>query len=752
MFSPDGGTLASASGDGTVCLWDVLTGAHKLTLEGHEDWVNSVAYSPDGRTVASGSDDNTVRFWDALTGTHQRTLEGHTSWVRSVAFSPDGQTLASGSWDYTIRLWDAETGAHERTIDGHTGLVWSIAFSPDGRMLAAGSGNPFPWWANNYVSLWDMTTGTRHRTFTGPTSWGDRSVSFSPDGRTLASGARVRLWDVWTGENKLTLNTGSAHNLAFSPDGSTIATAGNDTTVRLWDVLTGANKLTLDGHIADVQSVAFSPDGNTLASSSGNIRLWDVGTGVHLRTLRGHKGWVNSVAFSPDGSMLASGGDDITVCLWDVATGNHLRTLDEHTSRVRSAILSVAFSTDGRTLASTIWHEIRLWDVTTGGIKRTLSGHTDLVNSVAFSPDGRTLASGSEDGTVLLWAFDPTVNVNATANVSPTSVKSPVLGAEFAIALTIAETENVAGYQASLEFDPTAVRFVANINGDYFLGGAFAAPPVDKGNSVTVAATSLAGVNSGEGTLVTFTFEVLAFKESSLTLSEVILVAPDGERHFPHIENGQVLVKSPDETGIAGDVNRDGVVNLQDLVLIGSSLGQTGRNDADVNGDGIVDIVDLVKAAGAIGNGAGAPPGSFDMQPSLSAIDVKRWLDLTRGLSFADASSQQGVRFLESLLAALTPKETVLLPNYPNPFNPETWIPYHLANESNVMITIYDVNGMLVRRLDLGHQQAGFYAEKELAAYWDGRSIRGEAVASGAYFYQLQTGDFSAMRRLVIVK
>ena len=456
---------------------------------------------------------------------------------------------------------------------------------------------------------------------------------------------------------------------------------------------------------------------------------------------------MHSLAFSPDGRTLASGNGH-KIHLWDSVTGTIKRTLEDHRGQVKS----IVFSPNGRSLASGSWQDVYLWDAMTGGSKRILRGHKGWIYSLAFSPDGQSLASGSGDGTVLLWKISPSVNINATARVSPATVRSPALGAQLTIALTVAETENVAGYQATLQFDPTAVRFVANINGDYFLGGAFAAPPVDKGNSVTVAATSLAGVNSGEGTLVTFTFEVLAFKESSLTLSEVILVAPDGERHFPHIENGQVLVISPDETGIAGDVNRDGVVNLQDLVLIGSSLGQTGRNDADVNGDGIVDIVDLVKAAGAIWNGAGAPPGSFDMQPSLSAIDVKRWLDLTRGLSFADASSQQGVRFLESLLAALTPKETVLLPNYPNPFNPETWIPYHLANESNVMITIYDVNGMLVRRLDLGHQQAGFYAEKGLAAYWDGRSIRGEPVASGAYFFQLQTGDFSAMRRLVIVK
>ena len=143
---------------------------------------------------------------------------------------------------------------------------------------------------------------------------------------------------------------------------------------------------------------------------------------------------------------------------------------------------------------------------------------------------------------------------------------------------------------------------------------------------------------------------------------------------------------------------------------------------------------------------------SSESLTSVLAADLKHWLDLSRGVDLADESLQRGVRVLENLIAAMVPQETVLLANYPNPFNPETWIPYHLASDSEVAITIYDVNGMLVRQLNLGHQQAGFYAEKGLAAYWDGRSIRGEPVASGTYFYQLHAGDFSAVRRMVIVK
>ena len=200
------------------------------------------------------------------------------------------------------------------------------------------------------------------------------------------------------------------------------------------------------------------------------------------------------------------------------------------------------------------------------------------------------------------------------------------------------------------------------------------------------------------------------------------------------------------------DVNGDGVVNILDLVAVAANLSQTGENDADVNRDGVVNILDLVQVAGAIGGG-GAAPSAYSLDPSIiSAADVERWLAGAQGLDVGDPNFQRGIRFLQPLLAALTPKETALLPNYPNPFNPETWIPYHLGREAEVAITIYDTKGTRVRRLALGNQAAGYYAERGKAAYWDGRNERGEAVASGIYFYQFKAGDFAASRRMVIVK
>ena len=172
----------------------------------------------------------------------------------------------------------------------------------------------------------------------------------------------------------------------------------------------------------------------------------------------------------------------------------------------------------------------------------------------------------------------------------------------------------------------------------------------------------------------------------------------------------------------------------------------------DVNGDGVVNILDLVTVAGALGSTGAAPAAHPQALSMLTADDVQSWLTQAQRLSLTDLRLQRGIRFLEQLLAVLTPKATILLPNYPNPFNPETWIPYHLAHAADVQITIYDTKGALVRQLDLGYQPAGYYADRAEAAYWDGRNANGESVASGIYFYQLRAGDYSATKRMVILK
>jgi WD40 repeat protein/ABC-type uncharacterized transport system YnjBCD ATPase subunit len=423
-FSPDGHTVATASDDRTVRLWDVRDLGHPRPLgilTGHTDWVSSVAFSPDGHTVATGSDDHTVRLWDVRDLGHPSPLgviADDAGIIYSVAFSPDGHTLATGSYDHTARLWDVRDLGHPSPlgiITGHTSDVSSVAFSPDGHTLATGSDD-------STTRLWDVRD-LGHPSplgiLTGHTST-VYAVAFSPDGHTLATGSddsTTRLWDLSDLGRPSLLSTVIGHtngvaSVAFSPDGHTLATGGADNTTRLWDIRVLGNPSPLDtltGHTRTVSAVAFSPDGHTLATGSydNTALLWDLPGPV----IAGHTRTVYSVAFSPDGHTLATGSADNTARLWDIRDLRHsspLGAIIGHTNIVHS----VAFSPDGHTLATgSADNTARLWDIrdlrhpSPLGI---LTGHTSTVSSLAFSPDGHTLATASQDTTARLWdIYDP---------------------------------------------------------------------------------------------------------------------------------------------------------------------------------------------------------------------------------------------------------------------------------------------------------------------------------------------------------
>lgn len=204
------------------------------------------------------------------------------------------------------------------------------------------------------------------------------------------------------------------------------------------------------------------------------------------------------------------------------------------------------------------------------------------------------------------------------------------------------------------------------------------------------------------------------------------------------VDDGTVYAKS--------DVNEDGEINILDLVIVAAF--DVSNERADVNGDGTVNILDLVTVASNLGEGDVAAPAVH----SPTADQIQSWITQAMQADDGSPAFRRGIRALQNLLLKLRPETTALLPNYPNPFNPETWIPYHLANASDVQITIYDMRGSIVRTLMLGHRTAGYYTDKNRAAYWDGRNNVGERAASGVYFYQLQADAISQLRKMIILK
>jgi WD40 repeat protein len=416
-FSPDSKRLLAGSYGKFVKMWDLADGRLLGTYSGHKAPVLDARFTPDGRWVASSDTGGTVHVWDPSVGRLQRMIRGHTGSVPCVAFSPGGRRLATAGQDRVARVWDFTREQESIDLVQAPGkypdnAMGSVVFSPDGKLLAAAAFRRASGWGCPEVRIWPVDNWTRPLSWEGHGEWVS-CVAFSPDGKLLASGSgdkSVRLWDVATGKtvHRLTGHLQPVTGVSFSPDGRRLVSSSQDRIVRHWDVVSGKLLSELP-HPYPIQDVVYSSKGRVIAvGEQGMAKVWDPEAETELFTLKGHQQTIDRVVVSPDGRLLATASQDQTICLWELTAepprGGELlarRSLVGPLNTLR--ISGLAFSADSRRLAASGFDQtVRLWDVTSGDETLTLRGHRDLVAGVAFSPDGRWLASASTVG-IKIW-------------------------------------------------------------------------------------------------------------------------------------------------------------------------------------------------------------------------------------------------------------------------------------------------------------------------------------------------------------
>ena len=617
-FSPDGKSLASTAVDHNrfenkkIKIWNTQTGELQATFEQDRRGSNlpftTVQFSKDGQTVICGSSDGTLQYWNPKTGENVKPFgEAEYEKYTLLPILPNNTTLLRkiiDTIDDNFEIWDIETGAVLTTLTGFGQAIPPIKVSVVDQKTRVST------LQNKPAEIWNIISpqfpGTirelNGRIFT-------HAVAYSPNSATLVgkSSETAWLWDTNTYEQRSTFKEeyGDFVAYAFSPDGRTLAAATRwGHTIRLRNMLTAEQKLTLQGHAERITSIAFSPDGAMIASAEvlkeneHAIRLWDAKTGENLKTITnlinpetGKRLPINAVVFSPDGKRLASIDGSGEIQLWDVDTGKHKATFTSFMLDMQRWVetSTLLFSPDGSQLVSSISSSIYVWDVVSKRHENTLNGHTESVVSLAYSGDGTTLMSGSGDGTMLIWQMQssPTTHLKIT----PLSIESPPIGRELTFNVNMIDGKNVTGFKFTFKFDSDALRYIPPTESDEIINNINVKAQVKEKNVITLIGNAPAGNVIDNGTIATLTFEVKEPADITLTINDALLTHKERKETHPIASYAWVI--QPEI--IPEDANRDWQVDAADLEYISSRLGQTGKgNSADINKDGIVDIADLV--------------------------------------------------------------------------------------------------------------------------------------------------------------
>ena len=743
--------LASGSDDYTLRLWNVRQSRETATLQHITDrtrsQIKAVTFSPDGQLLASAG--MHVKLWNVRDRQEIATLRDE-KWALAVDFSPNGEQLAVGYEDGTVKIWNVQRQRVVATREGDARHVFSVKFSQDSQLLASAG-------YHGEIRLWDVA-GWQHRGTLHTRIGTVRDIAFSENGKALASTSRevVHLWDVQSGAQLTALrgHSGWVNALAFSIDRTTLVSGGEDGTLRFWDVAPYLSpERTAERDI--VRLIYFLPQGRPVQPdmwANLDTLISDVQQ-FYAAEMRRHGFGRKSFTFETDETgetLVHQVNGKFRERYYHNQTSDKVRAEVTEQFDISNNVYLIAVDISSQVIdnentcgvGGSRWFGNEEHQRVAGGYA-LIPASGDCFDNVQVAAHELGHAFGLEhdfrsDAYLMSYGIAPNqlskcaaewldasrfFNAEQTSFNEPTTLqllsqqRYPPNARNFTLQFKIADADGL--HQAQL--------LIPTTRADLALGFKLHSCQRLRGqNSVVEFVTT--GLTSRR--VNDIGLQVIDVN-GNITRQEWTLRADDS-----------LIVQNP------LDVNGDGTVNVADLVLIasnfGKTVGQKAHPNPDVNSDGIVDITDLLLVASEL---QAAPA-----QTAQLASQVQGWIDQAVQLTPRDATVEKGIAVLEGLLAVLRPVQTALLPNYPNPFNPETWMPYQLAEDAEVTFTIYDARGRQVRQLDLGHRPVGIYQARTRAAYWDGRNEIGEPVASGLYFYTLSAGKFVATRKMFVRK